>query len=394
MTERRLYLDNAATSWPKPREVVEAIADFYRAGGAPAARGNTSGSAASDRIVETTRSELAALLNVSEPRRLVWTCNATDALNTALHGWLRPGDHVIATVLEHNSVLRPLQFLSRRSAVETSWLDCDASGRLDLAVLPGLIRPHTRLVCAPWVSNVTGVVQPVRELAEICRVAGVPLLIDAAQGVGHLPIDVGELDCDLLAAAGHKGLLGPLGTGFLYVGPRVEEELRPLRQGGTGSQSEEEQPWHLPDRFESGNPNVGGLAGLRAGIRFVKERGIESLAAHSRELGDRLRSELVGMEGIRLFPPAGHGEDSSRTGIVSFQMAGMDPHTVAGVLDSSFGIEVRAGLHCAPRTHARLKTAAEGGTVRVSPGVFNTVDDILQLVAALREIAAATTPLI
>lgn len=380
----RIYLDNAATSWPKPTAVYEAVDHYQRELGAAAGRSAYQTATAVARLVEQTRWAVAKLIAAQEARRVVFAFNGTDALNTAIHGVLRPADHVVTTVVEHNSVLRPLAELVQRSGIQVSYVSCDDVGVVDVAAIQAALRPTTRLVVVSHASNVTGAIQPIAGIAELLSDHPALLLIDAAQSLGHLPIDVTR-GIDLLASSGHKGLLGPLGTGILYVGEQAEPCLNSFRQGGTGTLSEDDhQPQSLPEKYESGNLNVMGIAGLWAGVQFVTERGVATLRAHEQALSERLIAGLRQGENVVLYGPASAAD---RVGVVSFNLAGHDPHDVATLLDATAGIEVRAGLHCAPRMHAALGTLALNGTVRVSVGPFNTADEIDTTLAALRSIS-------
>jgi len=381
----RIYLDNAATSWPKPEAVYRAVEQYLRSNGAAAGRGVYRDAIESDRLVETARLRVAKLINAPQPNRVVFTLNATDALNLALHGLVQPGDHVVTTELEHNSVLRPLRFLEQTRDVRVTRIACDDAGIIDLDALQAALKSSPRLLAITHASNVTGSIQPLASIVALARVAGTKVLIDAAQSAGQLPIDVQSLGVDLLATSGHKGLLGPLGTGFLYVAPSMERELIPLRQGGTGTKSDEDlQPETMPDRYESGNANVPGLAGLAAGVEHVLAHGVEAIHAHERRLVDRLLAGLTELAGVRVVGPA---VGQPRVGLVAFTVEGFDPRELAALLDANFGIQVRAGLHCAPLIHKRLG-AWPTGTVRMSVGPFTTDDDIDQALAAMREITA------
>jgi cysteine desulfurase family protein len=369
----RIYLDNAATSWPKPNAVYDAVDHYQRELGVAAGRSAYQTATAIARLVEQTRRSLAKHIAASDPRRVVFAFNGTDALNTAIHGLLRPADHVVTTVVEHNSVLRPLAELTQRIGIEVSYVTCDEVGVVDVAAIQSALRPTTRLVVISHASNVTGAIQPIVGIAELLSDHPALLLVDAAQSLGHVPIDV-TCGIDLLASSGHKGLLGPLGTGVLYVGEQAEKRLNSFRQGGTGTLSENEhQPQSLPEKFESGNLNVVGIAGLLAGVQFVTERGLAALRTHEQALSNRLIAGLIRLENVTLYGPA---NTADRVGVVSFNLAANDPHEVATLLDATAGIEVRSGLHCAPRMHAALGTLALNGAVRVSVGPFNTTDDI------------------
>ncbi len=381
----RIYLDNAATSWPKPEAVYRAVDDYQRQLGSPAGRGSYAEAAQTERIIASCRKKIAELIGAGDPSRIIFTLNGTDSLNLALHGVLRPGDHVVTTVCEHNSVLRPLRFLAEHREVSTTYVPCDAEGFVDPDAIRAAIAPHTRMIALVHVSNVTGAIQPVEDVGKIAAQHGLTYLIDAAQSLGYEPIDVARLRCHLLAAPGHKGLLGPLGTGLLYVAPEIEDRLLPLRQGGTGTRSDEDiQPAGLPDRYESGNLNVPGIVGLEAGVSHVLSQGIEATRAQTRQLTSRLLAGLSSIGAVRVYGP---GDAERRSGVASFNLSGYDPQELASLLDSNWQIQTRAGLHCAPRMHAALGTAL-GGTLRVSIGHFSTAEEIDALLAALAEIAA------
>ncbi|MCE9544709.1 MAG: aminotransferase class V-fold PLP-dependent enzyme [Planctomycetia bacterium] len=382
----RIYLDNAATSWPKPPAVYDAVDRYQRELGAPAGRGTYAEATSTNRLVDATRLAVAQLLGVREPKRVVFTFNGTDALNLAIHGVLRPGDHVVTSVVEHNSVLRPLRELEISGGVQVTRVGCDDAGRIDPDDVAKAFRPNSRLVALTHASNVTGAVQPIAEIGAICRQRDVLLLVDAAQTLGHIPIDVDQLGADLLAAPGHKGTLGPLGTGLLYVSALAEPHLRTVRQGGTGTRSEEDrQPDSLPDRFEAGNHNVPGIVGLGAGIAYLQQTGIENVASHISQLTQRLAAGFLQIEGVTLFGPHAAAD---RAGILSITIQGFEPQEAAAVLDAEYRIQVRSGIHCAPLMHERLGTLATGGTVRFSPGPFNTTQEIDAAVQAVAELAA------
>ena len=384
---QRIYLDNAATSWPKPSAVYDAVDRYQRENGAAAGRGAYRDGAAVDDSLRRCRQGIARLLGGVEPRQIAFCFNGTDALNLALHGILRPGDHVVTTVTEHNSVLRPLRFLRERIGIEVTHVACDAEGVVRAEAVAAAISARTRLVAVSHASNVTGAMQPIAEISQAARQRGALVLVDAAQSLGHLPISLRDLPIDLLAAPGHKGLLGPLGTGLLYLRPGLETELQPLRQGGTGTSSDEDvQPTTLPERYESGNHNVPGLIGLGAGVAYLLDRTIAEVRRHEIELTALLLDRLRPIPGVTVYGPV---DPTRRVGVVSFNVEGYNPQELATLLDSAYGVQVRAGLHCAPLMHQALGTLAGGGTVRFSLGPFSTVQDIDQAVAAVREIAAA-----
>jgi cysteine desulfurase family protein len=385
----RIYLDNAATTWPKPEAVWQAVDDYQRRLGAPAGRSTYHEAAEVERLVGQCRSRIAALIGAEETQHIVFTLNGTDSLNQAIHGVLRPGDHVITSVCEHNSVLRPLRHWQDRGDVRVTYVRCDGQGYINPDDIRKAIQPRTRLIALVHASNVTGAVQPLAEVGAIARRESSALfLVDAAQSLGHEPVDVAQLGCDLLAAPGHKGLYGPLGTGVLYLGPGVDADLIPSRQGGTGTRSDEDiQPTSLPDRYESGNLNVAGIVGLNAGVAEVQRRGLGAIGEHERQLTHRLLEGLAEIRGITLYGPTQY-EPGRRVGVVSFNLEGFEPQELAALLDSARSIQVRAGIHCAPRMHQALGTSPRG-TVRFSVGIFNTLQDVDAAIEVLREIAAA-----
>ncbi len=321
MTER-IYLDNAATSWPKPEGVYVATDRYQRRLGAPAGRSSYATAGEVEQEVQSARGAIATLINAPNPREVVFGFNGTDALNMAIHGALRPGDHVVTSVVEHNSVLRPLRMLEEQGIIEVTRVRCDGETRVDPEEVRQALRPQTRLVALIHASNVTGALQPVAEVAELAQQHGALFLLDAAQTLGHESIDVQATKIDLLAAPGHKGLLGPLGTGVLYVRSGVEKHLRPLRQGGTGTQSElDQQPEEMPYRMESGNHNMPGLCGLRAALGFLQERGVAAIREHLAKLTEQLVSSLGELPGVTVYGPA---ELLHRAPVVCITVEGYD----------------------------------------------------------------------
>lgn len=383
----RIYLDNAATSFPKPEAVYAAVDSWQRNSGAAAGRGAYSAAIESTSLVRRCRVRVAELLGCANPDSVIFTFNGTDSLNLALHGALRPGDHVVTSVVEHNSVLRPLRDLQISRGVESTQVAVDSRGKVDPAGIREAIRPSTRLVAITHASNVSGAIQPIADIAEVTHARGILLLVDAAQTAGSVPINLSSLPIDFLACPGHKGLLGPLGTGILCIREGIAEQLQSVRQGGTGTQSEDDrQPESLPDKFESGNHNVPGLVGLEAAVSWIRERWVEVIAAEEAELTARLWNGLSGLSGVRLFgPPPGPG----RVGVVSLVIEGYDPQDAAAILDETFGVQVRSGLHCAPGAHRVLGTFEGGGTVRLSVGAFTTADGVDQAIHAVGTIAGS-----
>lgn len=383
-----VYLDNAATSFPKPEVVYRAMDDFLRNVGASSGRGAYRKALEADEVVFGARGALAALFGIGAVERIVFTANVTEALNLAMKGWLRYGDHVVTTSMEHNAVWRCLKRLEKERDVSITVLPCAPDGALDPRDVEKAVRANTRLIVMLHASNVTGVIMPVKEVAQIARGHGIPLLVDAAQTAGVLPIDVADLGVDLLAFTGHKGLFGPTGTGGLYIGEVYIGEglaLEPLKEGGTGGDSSlESQPEYLPDRFEAGTLNVVGIAGLGAGVRFLLQEGTDSVRERERRLTAYALERLGEVPNIRVYGP----RDATRqVGVISFNVAGVAPEEVAYTLDQDHGIMVRAGLHCAPLAHRTIGTIHTGGTVRIGIGLFNTEEDIDRLIVALHAIS-------
>lgn len=383
-SDRRIYLDHAATSWPKPASVLEAMNDWYCNVGAAAGRSASRQGVESGKIVQDARTAVARLIGAENSNEVVFAFNGTDALNLAIHGAVRSGGHVVTTVAEHNSVLRPLSWQRRQHAACITHVPCDGEGFVDPKDVLSALRDDTCLVAMIHASNVTGAVQNVAEVGAGLRQRGVLFLVDAAQSLGEIPVNVQDIGCDLLAAPGHKGLLGPLGTGILYVRESVAHRIEPYRQGGTGTKSEADvQPDSMPDRLESGNLNVPALAGMLRGVDWLLARGIEKIHAEKLRLLAHLRAQLADNSEIQWHGPR---EASRQVGVISLSIDGWDPQEVAGVLDADFGIQVRSGIQCAPRMHASLGTLNSGGTVRLSLGPMTTQADVDAAIHALRQI--------
>lgn len=379
---RSCYFDNAATSWPKPRSVIRAMEAYFRLGGGNPGRSGHIKAVDAGRVVLETRELLAGLFNVRDSSRIVFTKNATEALNMAILGFIREGDHVVTTSMEHNSVMRPLRSLEEHG-VRVDIVQAGSDGMVSVDALSRKLETKTRLLICTHASNVTGTINAIETIGKLCRERGVPLLVDAAQTAGVVPIDVEKLFIDFLAFSGHKGLLGPQGTGGLYI--REGISFDPLVRGGTGSLSDREvQPDFLPDRYESGTLNVIGIAGLGAGVRFLLQRGVQRVEEHDGELL-ALFFEAIGFdERIRTY---GKGKASEQTGVLSLNIARLSPSKVGEILDNQYGIMTRVGLHCAPGAHRSIGTFPDG-TVRFSWGPFTKKRDILYAARALREIAA------
>jgi len=385
-----IYFDNAATSWPKPPGVAEAMVHFLNQVGANPGRAAHRRAIASGRILYDARETVGELFHAPDPLRLVFGKNVTEALNVALRGLLRAGDHVVTSSMEHNSMMRPLRALERQpeprsGSVQVTVVECSPQGVLDPADVEAAIQPDTKLVALNHASNVVGTLLPVAEVGAICRERNLLLLVDAAQTGGAYPIDVQADQIDLLAFTGHKSLGGPMGTGGLIVGQRVDEaQLEPLIRGGTGSRSEHEvQPDFLPDMCESGTPNVVGVAGLQVGVRWVLERGVEAIRAHEVALAQRLIHGLSPINGVTVY---GTLDAELQTATVSFNIAGMAPSEVGLRLDDEYGIMCRVGLHCAPTAHKTIGTFPDG-TVRFGLSAFNTMDEVKSALTAVETLA-------
>ena len=383
----RIYLDNAATSWPKPQSVVDAIANFYTNHGSAAGRGVAADSVQVSKMVQQVRTRLANFIGADDPNHVAFTFNGTDSLNMAIRGVLRPGDHVITSVLEHNSVLRPLHYLQQTGMIDLTTIDIDSAGRIDADKLADAIINDTKLICVSHISNVLGTIQPVKEIGAVEKPPQCLFLVDGAQSVGHIPVDVNAIGCDFFASSGHKGLMGPLGTGFLYANSRAIEQTEPFRLGGTGTSSERtQQPEEMPFRLEAGNLNVGGILGLGAALEFIESESLASVGAHLEKLIGRFLGFVDNQSGIEVYSL---GSDDRAAGVVSFQIENMAPSDVANVLDSQFGIQVRAGLHCSPLVHQSIGSHNLEGTARMSVGHFNTLADIDALADAIRQLISA-----
>lgn len=384
--EDMTYLDNAATSYPKPEAVYAAMDDFYRRHGVNPGRTGADAAVAAGDVIEDTRAELSEFFNnpARDKHRLVFTANATDSLNICLQGYCRPGDHVVSTCLEHNSVLRPLHEMAREGRITFDLAPFDADGFVDPAAVADLIRPKTRLVVMTHGSNVLGTVQDITAVGAICRQRGVAFLVDAAQTAGGVPIDMDAMGIDMLAFTGHKSMLGPVGIGGIAVGPDVV--LRTTRWGGTGVRSR--QLTHLeeyPYRLETGTLNTLGIAGIRAGLAWVRERGLDVIAAHERALAAKLCEGFSALPGLKLHCA---GADERHTPVISVTLDGMTPEEIGQRLDVDHGVIVRTGLQCAPLAHAGIGTH-DLGTARFSIGPLNDEIDIDRATAAMDELARA-----
>jgi cysteine desulfurase / selenocysteine lyase len=417
----RIYLDNAATSFPKPDVVLRAMTDYQTRIGGTAGRGNYFEAREGGRLMNQCRERLCRLIGApaSSWRQVIFTLNTSDALNLAIKGLViealfgraRAADrpavaHVVTTETDHNSILRPLVALAELFPGRVEWTCVPASdpstGLVTARDLAAALRPDTLLVATLHASNVTGVIQPVAEYGRVCRAARsewwpggrLPLLIDAAQSLGHEPVDVTAMGVDLLACPGHKGLLGPLGTGALWIAPGLDRFIRPLREGGTGSKSEQDsQPGDLPDKYECGSQNTPGIVGLGEALGWILERQ-DDLIQHDRDLRRVMLDELARLDALGDEPGSlglmllGPRQADERVGVFSLIHDTLTPAELAGLLEQEHGVLARAGLACAPRMHKRLGTASGGGALRFSIGPFTTAVDVRHACAALESICA------
>lgn len=377
-----IYLDHAATSWPKPPVVMKAMQKAMEEAAANPGRGSHKMAVQASRVLFETRRALAQLFHVKNPNDIIFTHNTTEALNMAIKGILQPGDYVVATMIEHNSVRRPLEYLKRTLGIRVEYIGVNGQGELDIEQLKSALIQKPKMVICSHSSNLLGSILPVANIGELAHRQGAVFLVDAAQSAGVLDIDVESMHIDLLAFPGHKGLLGPQGTGGLYISPEVDVE--PLLHGGTGSQSEEkEMPTVRPDRYEAGTPNTVGIAGLRAGVQQVLSLTPPNIYKHEWDLTQMLMEGLRGIDELTLLGPV-PGE--IRTGIVSFVMKNRDSSEIAFRLDRGYGIAVRAGMHCTPLAHYAVHTE-KSGAVRASVGVDTSEQEIIKMLEAMHEIS-------
>jgi len=379
-----IYLDNADTSYPKPKEVGRAMLHFLEKVGASPGRSGHRLSIEAGRLLYQTRESLAELLNVIDPLRIIFTLNVTEALNLALKGLLQPGDQVITSSMEHNSVMRPLRKLEKRG-VEIKVVPCSSQGVLDPVDIEKSIKKNTKLIVLIHGSNVIGSILPITVVGEIARKYDILFLVDTAQTAGCYSLDIKKDNIDLLAFTGHKALFGPPGTGGLVIGERVDiKKLNPLKVGGTGSWSEsEEQPDFLPDIYESGTPNTVGLSGLNEGVRFILKEGVDKIRQHELELTQKLIEGLKEIPGVIVY---GEDQVKNRVAVISFNIKDQLPSEVGLRLDEEYNIMSRVGLHCAPAAHKTIGTFPIG-TIRFSMSWFNTFEEVDQTILGVRNIA-------
>jgi cysteine desulfurase family protein len=377
-----IYMDNAATSYPKPVSVIEEAAECMAGWCAnPGRAGHDNSMKSAQSVYETRKAASSFIGGKAEANEIIFTANCTDALNLGIKGILEKGDHVITTMMEHNSVLRPLYSLKEKG-IESSLLKCDAEGYPQKGSLEKALKPNTKMIICTLSSNVTGTIMPVEEIGEFANKHGIIFMVDGSQGLGSIKFDIAECGAALLASSGHKSLLGPQGTGFLYVSHEID--LKPVREGGTGTRSSElEQPKDMPEGFEAGTLNVPGITGLRAGIKYIENEGIDNIRKKETELISCLQEELKNTEGIITYGPE---QAEKRTAIYSFNINNMDCEDAAAALNDRYGIAVRAGYHCSPLAHKAIGTE-NTGCVRISPGAFSTYEDIIKVAEAIKEIA-------
>lgn len=379
-----IYLDNAASTWPKPQAVKEMMGEAIEDYAANPGRGGHTLAMKASKTVFRTRVQLSRLFGIQNPNNLFFYMNATQALNQAIKGFLKPGDHVVSSSVEHNAVRRPLEYMRRTAGVEVTYVEPREDHLFHPDDFEKAFQPNTRLLVVSHASNLTGVILPIAELGALAKKHGIVFLVDASQSAGVLPIHVEEMNIDMLAFPGHKGLYGPQGTGALYAHGDID--LEPLLHGGTGSQSESiDQPTTRPDRYESGTVNTVGIAGLLAGVTYVMDKGVENIRQHEWQLTKRTISELKQIPGVEVYGP---GIETERVAVVSFNIDGVDASEVSFILDQQYGIATRSGYHCTPLGHQTAGTEQKG-SVRASFGIFNTEKDVEALVQAVKEIASA-----
>ena len=376
-----IYLDNAATTYPKPECVYEAIMDCMKNYCANPGRAGHKLAMKAAREIYDTRENIAKLFNVDNPMNIVFTNNATDSLNLAIKGLVKSGDHIITTSMEHNSVIRPIKALENNN-IENTVVKCDKDGFLNIEDLKKAIKPNTKLIVTTHASNVCGTLIDIKSVGEVAKENNILYLVDASQTAGVYDIDTKKINVDMIAAPGHKCLLGPQGTGILYI--REGLELNILKEGGTGSKSEDLfQPNLLPDKYESGTHNTPGIVGLNQGVKFIFEEGIDNIRKHEEDLCEYMLSRLEEVPNIVIYGPK---DSKKRAAVISINIGNMDSGEITFLLDSEYDIATRSGIHCAPLAHKTLGTL-EQGAVRFSLGYFNTKQDIDTAIEALKQIA-------
>lgn len=383
----KIYLDNGATTFPKPREVADAVYEYMTSVGANINRGGYQVAYDLEGTVYETREMLAELFGGGDCKNVVFTKNITESLNVILKGFLQPGDHVLCSSMEHNAVMRPLVQLEKKG-IEFDRIPGNDKGELDLAAVEGMIKENTAAIVMTHASNLVGTVNPIKEVGQICRKHGLAFIVDTAQTAGVLPIDMKEMCIDALCFTGHKSLLGPQGIGGFIIRDHMVDLIDPLISGGTGSISHtEEIPDFMPDRFEPGTMNIPGIVGLHAALKWINDKGLDAIAAHELGLTQRFLDGLKPLEERGLIKIIGLKGTEGRTGVVSIQTLSVDCADAAFRLDFEYGIMTRVGLHCAPNAHKTLGTFPTG-TIRFSFGIFNTEEEVDTAVRAIEEICS------
>ena len=376
-----IYLDNAATSFPKPKEVADAVYDFMINNGTSSGRGSYKKAMQSDYIVYECRKLIGNLFNFDDPKKVVFTSNVTDSLNIAIRGILKENDHVITSSLEHNAVWRCLKTLEKDINIKIDTVECSKDGITNPENIKKYIRKDTALIVFTQASNVLGTIQPIKEIGKIARENNIVFLVDAAQSAGAMKMDIKEDNIDILAFTGHKSLLGPMGTGGLIINTDID--IKPLKAGGTGGDSAYDyQPDYYPNHLETGTSNVSGIAGLRAAIKFLNREGIDNIHNKEKELTKYALQRLETVKDIEIYGP----KDCEKIlSVISFNIKNKRPEDISTILDQKYDIMLRAGLHCAPTAHSVINTK-DRGSLRIGIGYFNTKDDIDKLVEALNNL--------
>ena len=376
-----IYLDNAATTYPKPEQVYDSIMDCMKNYCANPGRAGHKMAMRAAREIYDARENIAKLFNIDNPMNIIFTNNATDSLNLAIKGAVKEGDHIITTSMEHNSVIRPIKSLEARG-ISNTIVNCDKEGLLDINDIKNAIKPNTKLIVTTHASNVVGTLVDIKAVGEIAKENNILYLVDASQTAGVYSIDVKDMNVDMIAAPGHKCLLGPQGTGILYIREGLSVDI--LKEGGTGSKSEDLfQPEIVPDRYESGTHNTPGIAGLNEGVKFILEKGIDNIRLHEEELCQYMLDKLEEVPNIKIY---GTKDSKKRAAVIAINIGDMDSGEITFILDSEYDIATRSGIHCAPLAHKTLGTL-EQGAVRFSLGYFNTKEEIDKAVEALKEIS-------
>lgn len=378
----KIYADNGATSYPKPKEVSRAICDYIENNGSNIGRGSYESSYKAGGVVYDTRERLCKLFNFNKPLNVVFTKNITESMNVLLKGFLKPGDHVIVSSMEHNAVLRPLNSLSK-AGIQVTKVLCDNKGILNTLDIEKEIMANTKLIVMLHSSNVCGTIMPVEEVGKLCKKHGIDFILDTAQTAGAIDVDFQKFNLSALAFTGHKSLLGPQGIGGFLVNDEMSKKVKPLVEGGTGSFSDmESQPEELPDKFEAGTLNIPGIFGLNAALTYIEKKSIKEIRRYEEELSKSFLEHILNIEEVNL---SGITSFTGRTSVFSLDFKNMDNSEVAFILDKNFGIMTRVGLHCAPSAHKTLNTYPQG-SVRFSFGQFNSIEEIKYIAAAINKI--------